>query len=100
MELTNGQKKKIRGIAQRLKADFQIGKNDINEEMLKAIFNGLEANELVKIHLLNNTQLTKEEALTELQTAIEPDYAYVIGKQIVLFKRSSKKEKRDISAKL
>ena len=100
MELTSSQKKKIRSYAQKVKANVQIGKNDITPELIETIKSGLTAHELIKVHLLNNADLTKEEAILELTESLPVDYAYVIGRQIVLFKQSPKKEKRNLSLKL
>jgi len=100
MELSSRQQKKLRSQAQTLKATFQIGKNNLTEALFAALASGLETNELIKVHLLNNATLTKAEALAALEEVLEPDYSYVIGNQLVLFKQSSNKEKRKISAKL
>jgi len=100
MELSKAQEKKIRGQAQKLKATFQIGKNNITDATIAAIADGLEQHELIKIHLLNNASLTKTEVLAALNERLSPDYSYVIGSQFVLFKQSTNKEKRKISAKL
>jgi len=100
MNLSNTQKKIIRSKAQTIKAIIQIGKNEIGEELCKTILNALDAHELIKIHLLNNATHSKEEAMAILQDTITPDYIYAIGKQIVIFKQSSRKEKRKISLTL
>jgi RNA-binding protein len=100
MELSKAQQKKIRAQAQKLKATFQIGKNNITDATISALASGLETHELIKVHLLNNASLTKAEVLDALNAALVPDYSYVIGSQFVLFKQSTNKEKRKISAKL
>lgn len=100
MELTSTQKKAIRGQAQTLKSTFQIGKNGLNTTLLTALEDALAAHELVKIHVLNNTTLSKEDVLKQLEASLHPDYLYLIGHQIVVFKVASRQEKRKISAKL
>lgn len=98
--LTSKQKKWLRGEAQKIKATIQVGKSDFSHDFIKTVEVALQANELVKIHILQNAQVTKGEALEQLLTQTHALYGYTIGNQIVLYKPSSKKEKQIISTKV
>jgi Predicted RNA-binding protein containing KH domain, possibly ribosomal protein len=100
MELNNIQKKKVRSIAQTIKASVQIGKNEIGDTLLETIIAGLAANEIIKVKLLQNAILTKTEVSEILEKNIKPDYLYTIGNQFVLYKVSQKKEKQKYSKEI
>jgi len=100
LELTSAQQKKIRGQAQKVKATFQVGKNNITDALVDAIGKALAVQELLKVHVLNNAGIDKKEALTILGEQLNPDYSYTIGNHVVLFKQAVDKDKRKISDKL
>lgn len=85
--ITTKQKCYLRSLAQTIKPVFQIGKDGINENMLRDILAYLNKNELMKISLLQNCPITKDEAVEILE---EADIFIVqkIGRQIVCYKKS------------
>ena len=85
--ITTKQKCYLRSLAQTIKPVFQIGKDGINENMLRDILAYLNKNEIMKISLLQNCPLTKDEAVEILE---EADIFVVqkIGRQIVCYKKS------------
>ena len=95
--LTKKQEKYIRGLAQRIKATNQIGKNDITETVIDTIAYSLDAKELIKVHLLPNAMISRKDAVEILKDALPVEYIYTIGNQIVLYKTSSDEEKREVS---
>ncbi len=97
MNLTNKQQKFIRGEAQKIKATAQIGKKELTDTSIESIRILLEANELVKIHLLSNALLTKKEVIEILTDALRLEYAYSIGNQIIVYKPSYNDEKKVLS---
>lgn len=88
--LSGKQKSKLRGIAQTTKPLFQIGKEDISENMIKTISDSLEAHELVKVSLLKTTSLSANEAAVTISAATHSDIVQVIGKTFTLYRRSKK----------
>lgn len=97
MKLSNKQQKFVRGKAQQIKSTIQIGKNELGDANYETIANALEANELIKVHLLSNAIVSREEAVELLKENITIDYIYTIGNQIVVFKQANDKEKRKLS---
>ncbi len=89
--MTGKQRAYLRSLANTVPARFQIGKGGIeNHNYMASISSALEANELIKIHVLETVE-EKPRALCDMlceQTGAEP--VQVIGKKIVLYKRSKK----------
>ena len=55
--MTSKQRAYLKGLAQTMEPIFQIGKNSLTPENTKAIAEALEARELIKISVLQNTDL-------------------------------------------
>ena len=60
--LTSKQRAFLRSLAQTLTPIFQVGKNEIGENMVKQISDALTAHELIKLHVLENSPYTAKEA--------------------------------------
>ena len=67
---------------------FQVGKGGVNEQMCKSIADALEARELIKLKVLDNSDYTAKEAANEIAEAVEADVVSVVGKKFVLYKES------------
>ncbi len=77
---------------------FQVGKGGINENMVKQIVDTLEARELMKLRVLQNSELTPREAAEQLAYASEAEVVNVVGSTFVLYKESEKHKKIDLKA--
>ncbi|NLM74159.1 MAG: ribosome assembly RNA-binding protein YhbY [Clostridiaceae bacterium] len=86
--LTGKQRSYLRSLANTIPAIFQIGKNGIDENVLKQFEDALEARELVKASVLKNSVYTAREAADEISEAIEADVVSVMGNKFVLYKES------------
>ena len=95
--LNSKQRAILKSAASRMDAIFQIGKGGIGDAAVKSIGDALEARELVKISVLDNSDEIAREAAEELAERTGSDVVAVIGRKIILFKVSSKPEKRKIS---
>ena len=95
--MTSKQRAILRSEASKLDAIFQIGKGDVNEAAIKSIKDALEARELVKISVLQNSDTDPREAAEEIAEKTDSEVVGVIGRKIVLFKVSEKPEKRKFS---
>ena len=91
--LTSKQRAYLRSLSHSLDAIFQVGKGGISEEMCIQIGNALEARELIKAKVLENSGYTAREAAEEIASYIGADVVSVIGLKFVLYKES-KKHKR------
>lgn len=91
--LDKTQEKQLRRMGQDLKAAVQVGKYGINESTLFSLNENLVANELIKVHILNNSGLTTKEAADELAVKTGSLVVQAIGKQVVLFRRNPEQPK-------
>ena len=94
--ITSKQRAYLRSLAQSLDTIFQIGKGGITEEMCNQISNALEARELIKLRVLDNSGYTAKEAANEIADAIECDVVSCVGTKFVLYKESTKKKRIEI----
>ena len=95
--LNSKQRAILKSAASRMDAIFQIGKGGVGEAAVKSIGDALEARELVKISVLDNSDEDVREAAENIAAMTESEVVAVIGRKIILFKESSKPEKRKIS---
>ena len=89
--LTGKQRAYLRSLAHDIDPIFQIGKYGIEENFLIQVSQALEARELIKIKVLENSGLDAREASNEICAAIGCEGVQAIGSKIVLFKQSKKK---------
>ncbi len=91
--LTSKQRAHLRAMANGIDPVFQIGKGGITEEYCKQISAALEARELIKIHILENSGYTAREAAETLASETQADVVTVIGTKAVLYRPSETKRK-------
>lgn len=94
--ITSKQRAKLRAMSQHLEPIFQIGKGGITEEICKQLANSLEARELIKARVLDNSGYTAKEAASIISEAIECDVVSCVGNRFVLYKESTKKKRIEI----
>jgi RNA-binding protein len=94
--LTSKQRAYLRSLATTLSPIFQIGKGGISEEICLQLNNALEARELIKINVLENSGYTAREAAEEISSQIGADVVAVIGAKIVLYKESQKNKRIEL----
>lgn len=94
--LTSKQRAKLRAMGTELDTIFQIGKGGIGEETVKQISNALEARELIKARVLENSGYTAREAADELSEATGADVVAVTGTRFVLYRESKNKKRIEL----
>lgn len=94
--LTSKTRAYLRGLAHDLDTIFQIGKGGITEELCTQIGNALEARELIKARVLDNSGYTAKEAANEIAEAIGCDVVSCIGTKFVLYRESTKKKRIEL----
>ena len=95
MELTSKQRAQLRGLANGIDTIVHIGKDGIGENLTKQADDALEARELIKCKVLENSLLTSREAAEQLARAVRAEVVQVIGTKFVLYRQSHNKEKKD-----
>ena len=84
MELTSKQRAQLRGLANSLDTILHVGKD------------GMEARELIKGRVLENSMLTAREACEQLAKLTRSESVQVIGSKFVLYRRHYDKSRRRI----
>ena len=95
MELTSKQRAYLRGLANPLEPIVIIGKDGIGDNLIKQANDALEARELIKCRVLENSMLTAREACDELSVLTRSEQVQVIGTKFVLYRQTHKKDKKD-----
>lgn len=95
MELTSKQRAQLRGLANSIDTIVHIGKDGIGENLVRQAGDALEARELIKCRVLENSMLTSREAAEDLARATRSEVVQVIGTKFVLYRQSHHKEKKD-----
>lgn len=72
---------------------FQVGKGGVGEDMAVGISAALEARELIKVRVLDNSGYSAREAAEELARATDSDVVSCVGYTFILYKESEKKKR-------
>ncbi len=97
MELTSKQRAQLRSLATNLDTIVHVGKDGIGDNLVKQVNDALEARELIKGRVLENSLLmTAREAAEELAVAARCEVVQVIGSKFVLYRMQHDKSKRKI----
>lgn len=89
--ITSKQRAYLRGLANDYPVILQIGKGGLTENLIKTVTDALEARELIKLHILENSGEDPHALANELAAAAKADVVAVTGRKAVLYRRSSKK---------
>ena len=91
--MTSKQRAYLRSMATSIQPIFQVGKGEITENMTVQISNALEARELIKVKVLENSLYTAREAAEIIAEETSSEVVTVIGNKFVLYKKSKKNQK-------
>lgn len=86
--LTSKQRAFLRGLGQSCPAIMQIGKSGITENLIKTVSDALEARELVKLTVLENSGEQPRAILDQLCEALGAEGVACVGRKIVLYRES------------
>ena len=94
--LTSKQRATLRSMAANMDTIFQIGKGGITEEICTQISNALEARELIKLRVLDNSGYSAKEAAVEISEEVSAEVVSCVGTKFVLYRESKKKKRIEI----
>lgn len=94
--ITTKQRAFLRGLGNALEPVMQIGKEGLSENVVTSVNLLLEARELVKIKVLKNIDLSSREIADELSSLLGADVVQVIGNNLILYKKSTRKNFKHI----
>lgn len=89
---------KLRSIASNIKPIIWVGKDGFSENVINQIKEELFNHELIKIAIQESIELPTEFELTELAVKLGAEVVTVIGRKIVLYKHSEKKNIKHVLA--
>ena len=99
MELSSKQRAYLRSLSNDLDVIVHIGKDGIGDNLVKQANDALEARELIKCRVLENSMLTAREACDQLAVTCRAEPVQVIGSKFVLYKRNEQKPKIELVKK-
>ena len=94
--MTTKQRAYLKSLAMNIDPIYQVGKASITPEFTVGISEALEARELIKISVLKNCADDPKELAQILAERTGAEVVQVIGKKIVLYKRSKKNPKIEL----
>ncbi len=94
--MTSKQRAYLRSLATSLDTIMQVGKDGVGDNMIKTVSDALEARELIKLRVLENSGMTPREAAEELAAATKSDVVTVIGSKFVLYRESVNHKKIEL----
>ena len=95
MDLTSKQRAQLRGLANSIDTILHVGKDGLGDNLIKQADDALEARELIKGKVLENSLLSSREAAEALAKATRSEVVQVIGTKFVLYRQSHNKDKKD-----
>ncbi len=93
--LTSKQRARLRGAANKMDTILQVGKDGINHNLVRQVLDALNARELIKLRVLENSPVTAREAAFQLAEDTDSESVQVIGTRFVLYKRNKDKGQYD-----
>lgn len=99
-ELSKNQLKMLRKLSHSEKPLFQMGKLGLTEVFLQQLDQALEKRELVKFHILQNSDESLTEVTEAIAKALDTTVVQSIGNTAVLYRPSSKAKHQVISQEI
>lgn len=91
--MTSKQRAYLRGLANSLTAILQIGKNGLNDNLIKQVDDALEARELIKLSVLETAPEDNHTLAETLASCTNSVLVQVVGNKITLYRAKKKNPK-------
>ena len=99
-KLTGKQKRFLRAQAHNMNPVFQIGKNDLSEDIVMEYEDALSKRELMKVQILQNATIEPKEAALFIEEQSDITVVQVIGKVLVLYLPATEDKYKKYSTEL
>ena len=83
-------------MANGVEAIFQIGKGGLNDNMISDLGDALEKYELIKISVLQNSEKSAKDILSDLAEKLGAEPIAAVGNKIILYRRSKREDIKHI----
>ncbi len=90
--ITSKQRAYLRSLAANCPAIMQVGKGGITDNLIKTLSDALEARELIKLTVLDNTAEAPRKILDDLCVALGAEGVACLGRKIVMYRESKEKK--------
>lgn len=94
--ITGKQRSYLKSLAHNMDPIFQVGKNGITENFIVQIDEALEARELIKVNVLNNSFLDAKEVAVQLIEELDAEFVQSIGNKFVIYRESEENKKIEL----
>ena len=91
--MTSKQRAYLRSLANTMDPIVHVGKDGVNENMVKQVSDALEARELIKGTVLQNSPMTAREAINALCESADAVPVQCIGNRFVIYRAREKDPK-------
>lgn len=91
--MTSKQRAYLRALSNSLNAIFQVGKNGLNDNLIKQVDDALEARELIKLSVLETSPDDNKFIANELASKTNSVIVQIVGNKITLYRARSKNSK-------
>lgn len=91
--LTSAQKQQLKALASVDKTKYQVGKNEITDTLINMLDKALTARELIKIDINKSVVAPTMEIALDLSSKLNAEVVQVVGKVVVLYRKSKEKPK-------
>lgn len=98
--LRGKQKRFLRSQAHHLRPTFQVGKDGVDATWLAGVKASLDKNELIKIALLQNAEVTSAEVAEYIEANSNIQVVQTIGHTLVLYQQASQPKNRRLSVQV
>lgn len=97
--ITSKQRAYLRSLANKVPSIFQMGKEGISKNLTDQLSLALDAREIIKVHVLENCELTPREACDEVSSLLHAEPVQVIGSKFVIYRQAKDEKNRTIILK-
>ena len=94
--ITSKERAYLRGLANGIPAIMQIGQGGIGENLIKTVSDALEARELIKLTVLENSMESPKDMANALAEATGADVVGVVGRKVILYRESVNSKKIEL----
>lgn len=91
--MTTKQRAKLRSMCNTMEPVLQIGKDGINDNLIKQCWDALEARELIKVNVQKNAPYTAREACEALCEVAHAEPVQTIGNRFCIYRQARKNSK-------
>ena len=86
--LTSKQRSNLRSIAAKIEPITQVGKFGVNESLIESLDKAIEKRELIKVTVLENSELVPKEAGFEIAEKLSAEFVCATGRKLVFYRKS------------